>query len=248
MIVRISMLMLIAISLFLSAELNLCTATANMVSHQSKATEFVCPMHSEIKSSSAGSCPKCGMGLRRAGVQTEPTESEEPKIKGSDSALEIKIPDVRVIDQNGKSLNFLSDLIKGKTVAINFIFTTCTTICPPLTATMRQIQREMDTRIGRDIWLVSVSVDPLIDSPERLRSFASKFEAGRGWTFVTGHKTDIDRLLRALGAYVSDKNNHSPTILVGNEPSGYWTRVYGLAPASKIARLIGEAADRATQR
>jgi protein SCO1/2 len=106
----------------------------------------------------------------------------------------------------------------------------------------------MGARVGRDVWLISVSVDPLTDTPESLKSFAAKFGAGRGWTFVTGRKSEIDKLLRGLGAYVSDKNNHSPIILVGNEPTGYWTRSYGLAPASTISRLIAEAADRTIKR
>jgi cytochrome oxidase Cu insertion factor (SCO1/SenC/PrrC family) len=204
-------------------------------------------MHPEVKSVAVGSCPRCGMRLTPIPSNSEQEEPAQGKSKAGGSELEIKVPDVIVYDQDDRRLNFHADLIKGKTVAINFIFTTCTTICPPLTATMRQIQREIGDRVGKDVWLISVSVDPVTDTPERLRSFAAKFGAGRGWTFVTGQKSEIDKLLRALGAYVSDKNNHSPIILVGNEPAGYWTRGYGLAPASTIARLITEAAGRAAQ-
>jgi cytochrome oxidase Cu insertion factor (SCO1/SenC/PrrC family) len=181
------------------------------------------------------------MRLMQAPSDAESKKLREVVNKADSSALEVTIPDVLVYDQDGKALNFHTDLIKGKTVAINFIFTTCTTICPPLTATMRQIQREMGDRVGRDIWLVSVSVDPVTDIPERLKSFSARFGAAPGWTFVTGRKSEIDKLLRALGAYVSDKVNHSPILLVGNEPAGYWTRTHGLAPAKKIAKLISEA-------
>jgi len=187
------------------------------------------------------------MKLSSAAAQAERDETVPAGGKAVGLELHVRIPDVTVKDQEGKRLNFYSDLIKGKTVAINFIFTTCTTICPPLTATMHQIQREMGERVGRDVWLISVSVDPLTDGPERLKSFAAKFAVGRGWTFVTGGKPEIDKLLKGLGAYVSDKNNHSPIILIGNEPAGYWTRSYGLAPASTIASLIAEAAGRATK-
>lgn len=247
MITRISALVSLLAVVFLSTGLNPCPATPTILARQSNATEFSCPMHPEVKSGSAISCPKCGMRLTPAAVDADRDESARAKSKSDGSSLDIRIPDVVVYDQDGKRLNFHSDLIKGKTVAINFIFTTCTTICPPLTATMRQILRQMGERVGRDVWLVSVSIDPLTDAPERLKSFAAKFGAGRGWTFVTGRKTEIDKLLRALGAYVSDKNNHSPVILIGNEPTGYWTRSYGLAPASTIARLIAEVADRATR-
>jgi cytochrome oxidase Cu insertion factor (SCO1/SenC/PrrC family) len=227
-----------------SAALNQCLASPTMLARQSNATEFSCPMHPEVKSLSATFCPKCGMRLTPVAVDADRDESAQPKDEISGAALSIRIPDVVVYDQDGKRLKFHSDLIKGKTVAINFIFTTCTTICPPLTATMRQVQKQMAERVGRDVWLVSVSVDPLTDVPERLKSFSAKFGAGTGWTFVTGSKPEIDKLLKALGGYVSDKNNHTPVILIGNEPAGYWTRSYGLAPASTTARLIAEVADR----
>lgn len=247
MIIRISVLVALAAALFFSAGLKPCAAALTTLTRQSQATEYSCPMHPEVKSGSPASCPKCGMRLMPATVDAESDESAPVKGKAGGSTLDVTIPDVVVYDQDGKRLNFYSDLIKGKTVAINFIFTTCTTICPPLTATMRQIQRQMGERVGRDVWLISVSVDPITDIPERLKSFAAKFGAGPGWTFVTGRKTEIDKLLRALDAYVSDKNSHSPIILVGNESARYWTRSYGLAPASTLARLIAEAAARTTQ-
>jgi protein SCO1/2 len=91
--------------------------------------------------------------------------------------------------------------------------------------------------------LISVSVDPTTDTPERLRDFASKFKAGPGWTFVTGDKAEMDSLLRALGAAVADKNDHSPMILVGNDATGYWTRTYGLSPPTTLVKVITDAAN-----
>jgi cytochrome oxidase Cu insertion factor (SCO1/SenC/PrrC family) len=158
------------------------------------------------------------------------------------AANAVKIPDTVVYNQHGKKLNFYSDLVRGKTVAINFIFTTCTTICPPLTATFRKVQQELGERVGRDIELISISVDPTTDVPERLKEYGAKFKAGAGWTFVTGSKPEIDRLLDALGAAVGDKNDHTPMLLIGNEAAGYWTRTYGLAPASTLVKVINEAA------
>ncbi|MFH0344007.1 MAG: SCO family protein [Chromatiales bacterium] len=155
-----------------------------------------------------------------------------------------RIPDTAVYDQNGKRLRFYTDLIKGKTVAINFIFTTCTTICPPLTAMFRKLQQDLGERIGLEVRLISVSVDPATDTPERLRDFAAKFNAGPGWTFVTGNKAEIDSLLQALGAAVGDKNDHTPMILVGNDVAGYWTRAYGLTPPATLVKLITEATNR----
>ena len=157
-------------------------------------------------------------------------------------SISLRVPDVAVYDQNQNKLRFYTDLVKGKTVVVNFIFTTCTTICPPLTATFRKVQQELGDRPGRDVQLISISVDPVTDVPERLKEFAARFDAGPGWTFVTGSKSEIEQLLKALGAYVADKTQHSPMILVGNEPAGYWTRAYGLAAPSTIVKLINEAA------
>ncbi|HYG79759.1 MAG TPA: SCO family protein, partial [Pyrinomonadaceae bacterium] len=156
-----------------------------------------------------------------------------------------RIPDVPVLDQQGRRLNFYSDLVKGKTVAINFIFTTCTTVCPPLTATFRRVQQELGERAGREVELISISVDPTTDTPERLKGFAEKFKAGPGWTFVTGGKPEVSALLKALGAATADKNDHTPLVLVGNDAAGRWTRTYGLSPASAILKVIDEAAGKA---
>jgi len=203
--------------------------------------EYVCVMDREVKSAKPGKCPKCGMLLRRASAAAD--TSEETKEKG-DFIKPAQIPDTIVYDQDGKKLRFYSDLVKGKTVAINFIFTTCTTICPPLTATFRKLQQELGERKGNDVQLISISVDPTTDVPERLKAYSAKFNAGPGWTFVTGDKQEIDLLLKSLGASVGNKNDHSPMILVGNEGAGYWTRTYGLAPASTLVKVITDAATR----
>jgi protein SCO1 len=165
-----------------------------------------------------------------------------PSFVDRDVSFSPAIPDVLVYDQQGRRTRFHSDLIKGKTVAVNFIFTSCTTTCPPLTMAMRRIQRELADRIGRDIWLISVSVDPAVDRPERLQTFATSFGAGPGWTFVTGSQGDIDRLLKAFGSYGGGIGAHSTTMLIGNDRVGRWVRTNGLAPVATNVKLIIEAA------
>jgi protein SCO1 len=148
------------------------------------------------------------------------------------------IPDVVVRDQDGNTLHFYSDLIKGKTVAINFIFTNCTTICPPLAATFARLQKELGDKIGKDVHLISISVDPVTDTPERLKEWGARFKAGPGWTFVTGEKQEMDRLLNALGAAVSKREDHTPALIIGNDAKGVWTRTYGLAKISQIMGVL----------
>jgi protein SCO1/2 len=211
---------------------------------RAQTARYSCPMHPDVVSTKPGKCRKCGMTLVKQSAKTETKTDPAPApATNSNSFSSTKIPDAPVLDQNGKQLNFYSDLIKGKTVAINFVFTTCTTICPPLTATFRRVQQDAAAR-GLAVQLISVSVDPTTDTPERLRDFAAKFKAEPGWTFVTGDRAQIDSVLQALGAAVSNKNDHTPMILIGNDASDYWTRAYGLTSPTKIVELIDAAAKR----
>jgi len=212
---------------------------------QPQTARYTCPMHPEVISAKRGKCPKCGMALRLVEdkVEAPATVTVAPAPSDSSSFSSARIPDVQVYDQNGKRLNFYSDLIKGKTVAINFIFTTCTTICPPLTATFRRVQQNL-AELPLQVQLISVSVDPVTDTPERLREFAGKFKAGPGWTFVTGDKSDIDSLLQALEVAVANKTDHTPMILIGNDPAAYWTRAYGLTSPTLLVKVIAAAAER----
>lgn len=164
------------------------------------------------------------------------------------STLSINLPDVTVTDHNGKPQRFVTDLIKGRSVAVNFIFTSCTSICTPLGATFKGMQDELarrgvgtSTRSTKDVHLISVSVDPLNDTPEELTRYARKFDAAPGWTLVTGSRKSIDAILRAFGVTPgADPNDHSPMVYLGHEPSGRWTRAYGLGePAVLTRRLIG---------
>jgi protein SCO1/2 len=94
------------------------------------------------------------------------------------------------------------------------------------------------------VQLISISVDPTTDTPERLKDFAAKFKAEPGWTFLTGEKTRIDSVLQALGAAVNNRNDHTPMILIGNAASNYWTRAYGLSSPVMIVDVLAEAAKR----
>jgi protein SCO1/2 len=203
---------------------------------------FTCLMHPEVKQAKAGHCPKCGMDLRltRADPPAAAADNTEPAA-AIPAGEKMIIPDVELLDQDGRKIHFYSDLIRGRVVVINFIFTTCTTICPPLGATFARVQTELGERAGRDVSFISISVDPVTDTPERLKAWGAKFHAGPAWTFVTGPRPLINELLRALGAATASPQDHSPTVLIGNDARDQWTRTYGLARPSQLVQLIDEA-------
>ena len=206
---------------------------------------YSCPMHPDVTSKSKGKkCPKCGMDLRL--VKHDEATIEATPVSHDVGATKMNIPDIELLDQNGRKIHFYTDLVKGQTVVINFIFTTCTTICPPLGATFARVQKALGDKVGRDVRFISISVDPATDTPERLKAWGAKFHAGEGWTFVTGNKPQVDELLRALGASSARREDHSPTVLIGNDAHGTWTRTYGLANTSKLVEIINEAIAGAT--
>jgi YVTN family beta-propeller protein len=211
-------------------------APRQLFSHAVLKKSYSCPMHPEVKANKPGTCPKCKMDLRL--TKAESVEKPAEPTQAYASGRKMMIPDVEVLDQDGNALHFYRDLIKDKTVAINFIFTNCTTICPPLAATFARVQKDMGDKVGKDVHFISISVDPLTDTPERLKAWGAKFKAGAGWTFVTGEKQEMDKLLNALGAAVSKREDHTPAMIIGNDAKGVWTRTYGLAKTGQIVGLI----------
>jgi protein SCO1 len=201
---------------------------------KTSAARYACPMHPEVTSSRPGRCRKCKMAL---------TKVTAPPPRDPNAFSSLRVSDFTVQDQNGKSLKFYTDLVKGKVVAINFVFTTCTAICPSLTATFRKVQQQL-VEHKFDAQLISISVDPTTDTPERLHAFAEKFNAEPGWTFVTGNSSDIELLLKEMGVFVANKNDHTPMVLIGNEKAGYWTRAYGLSSPDALVKLLTEASNR----
>ena len=200
---------------------------------------YSCPMHPDVTSKLKGKkCPKCGMELRR--VEQKEATTEVDAANDVSTPTKLNIPDTELLDQNGRKIRFYTDLVKGHTVVINYIFTTCTTICPPLGAAFARVQKQLGEKAGRDVRFISISVDPATDTPERLKAWGAKFHAGDGWTFVTGNKPQVDELLRALGASSARREDHSPTLLIGNDARGNWTRTYGLATASQLVQIIND--------
>jgi len=156
-------------------------------------------------------------------------------------AADDTLPDVSVIDQTGQSRHFYSDLVKGRTVAIDFFYTTCTSFCRPLSANLAEVQQRLSARMGKDVALISISIDPTTDTPAKLKDFAANFDQGPGWTFVTGARSDIAKLLDRMGQPLGNPEDHMPLVLVHNDPAGGWTHIDGYDP-DEIAQALTKAA------
>jgi len=154
-------------------------------------------------------------------------------------------PNVTFTTQDGRPVRFYDDLIKGKIVAINLIYTTCQYACPLETARMAQVQRLLGDRMGRDVFFYSITIDPEHDTPAVLKDYAEKYHAGPGWEFLTGTKADIDLVSRKLGLYTPpdparNPDGHMPYLLVGNEATGQWMRNSATDNAKFLANTIGD--------
>jgi protein SCO1/2 len=136
--------------------------------------------------------------------------------------------------------------VKGKIVAIDFIYTTCQYACPLETARMTQVQKKLGDRVGNDIFFYSISIDPEHDTPTVLKAYMEKYHIGPGWTFLTGKKKEIELLTRRLGVYDDpgiNADGHLPHLLIGNDATNTWIRANALDNPSFQARMIGEFLD-----
>jgi protein SCO1/2 len=144
------------------------------------------------------------------------------------------VPDVELIDESGTPVALRTLLSGDKPVAVTFIFTTCTTICPVITATFAQMRKELGSEADR-IKLVSITIDPEHDTPSVLAQYAKRFDATKGWQFLTGSPADVERVLRTFDAWTGSKTNHRAITLMRRKGASEWVRVDGLASATALA-------------
>jgi protein SCO1/2 len=149
-------------------------------------------------------------------------------------------PDVTLTTQHGQPVKFY-DLIKGRIVAIDLIYTNCQYSCPLETARLARMQQLLGDRMGREVFFISISIDPEHDTPAALKAYAEKYDAGPGWTFLTGKMADIDLLSKKLGLWsdpAQSQDGHTPMLLIGNEATGQWTQTSALDNPAYTARIL----------
>jgi len=159
------------------------------------------------------------------------------------SPAEKYFTDVVLINQDGQQMRLYSDLIRGKTVVVIPFFTSCTGVCPVMNRNLESIQERIGDRLGKDIHLISISVDPLTDTPPRLKEYAKRFNARAGWYFLTGKKENVDFALSKLGQYVQAREDHSNIMIVGNDRTGLWKKAFSLAKTEELVKVVEGVAD-----
>jgi protein SCO1/2 len=182
-----------------------------------------------------------GLGCRQAEPATPPPPApaaapQEPQ--GDQFLGKLEVPDVVLMDQHGTPVHLRQELIGDKVVVMNFIFTSCKTICPPLGLSFSRLQRDLGERAGREVNLVSISLDPVNDTPERLKAWGERYQAGPGWRLLTGSRQEVDAVLKALTVYTPAKEEHTPVIIIGDGSSGEWTRSFGLGSPTHIVATV----------
>jgi protein SCO1/2 len=151
------------------------------------------------------------------------------------SRVRYEVPDVRLVDQAGAGVALRELLAAPEPLALNFVFTTCTTICPVMTATFAQLQRTLGPRADT-VRLVSISIDPDYDTPEVLATYAKRWNASQRWRFLTGSAGDVVAVQKAFEAYAGAKTNHRPATFLRGAGDTEWLRVDGLATGTDLSR------------
>jgi len=157
-------------------------------------------------------------------------------------------PNYELITEEGKKVRFFDDMIKDKVVSINFIFTSCQNICPLETARLTEVYRQLGDRVGKDVFMYSITVDPARDTPEVLKAYKKKFNIGKGWTFLTGKKEEIDKIRTKLGLYIKDLDetlpdgqiDHNISLVMGNQKTGQWMKRSPYETSQVLVTQLGD--------
>lgn len=170
----------------------------------------------------------------RAGALTSPREEIQKR----------NLPNVMLTTHDGEQVRFYDDLVKDKLVTINMMYTSCAGTCPLTTANLVRVQQLLGDRVGRDVFMYSISIDPKNDTPKVLKEYAETHGVGKGWKFLTGKPKDVELLRRALGFAWADKefdklkDSHTASVRYGNEPNMVWGMVPSLADPEWVKECV----------
>ena len=166
-----------------------------------------------------------------------PPDKQTPSAD-SESQAKKYFTDVQLVNQNGEKMRFYSDLLQNKVVVINSFFATCTGSCLPLNRNLEKLQKALGDHMGKEVYFLSISVDPTVDTPPTLKAYAKKLNAGPGWYFLSGDKENVDFALKKIGHFVDNKSDHLNIFIIGNERTGLWKKAFGLAQDEELLKVV----------
>lgn len=139
----------------------------------------------------------------------------------------LTMPDVVLVNQNGEKVSFRKLMESEKTVVVDFVYATCTTVCPILSAGFANLQRKLGDGSNR-VWLVSITIDPENDTPAIMKEYLSRYQGRAGWDFLTGSRADINKVMASFGAFFPNKMAHQPLNFIRTAEKGKWVKLDGL--------------------
>jgi protein SCO1 len=159
-------------------------------------------------------------------------------LQGQDqpAPVALSVPDIEVVNQDGQHLRFNSQVVEGRIAIVTGFFTTCSAMCPITQEKLSQVAKLLGPRLGKDVVIVSVSVDAENDTPARMKDWAEKFHIGPGWTLLSGNRAEVDTLLKSLGLFVELRQRHQSALMIGSAATG-WVRISSWTPSEKLAKL-----------
>jgi protein SCO1/2 len=194
----------------------------------------------------------CGFGSSALAHSADEHAGHQEDAVVTQENVVVRFADVQLTNQNGQPVNLKRDLVSDRIVVMGFIYTSCTTICPLVSSIMGKVQEQLGAKVGSEVQIVSISVDPLRDSPQRLLTYSNKFQHGPGWAWLTGSPQAITDTLKGLGNWTADPKNHPPLIMVGDGRSSHWTRYYGFTDpdllVERVEQLRGDRAAKSSRR
>jgi len=171
-------------------------------------------------------------------VAAAPPQTPSPVRQRDSRGAHEYFTDVVLVDHAGRPQRLYSDLLRDKVVVVNSFFTSCIASCPIIMGKMTRIQEALGDRLGRDVHLLSVTVDPAIDTPARLKEYAARLGARSGWYLLSGAPANVRLALRKLGEVAKTQEAHLNILLIGNEPTGLWKKALALAAPDELVRLV----------
>jgi protein SCO1 len=156
--------------------------------------------------------------------------------QGQPAPVALPVPDIEVVNQNGRHVRFNSQVVEERIAIVTGFFTACSSMCPITQEKLSQVAKLLGPRLGKDVIIVSISVDAENDTPARMKDWSEKFHIGPGWTLLSGNRAEVDTLLKSLGLFVELRQRHQSALMIGNAASG-WVRVSSWTPSEKLVKL-----------